>query len=115
MVAILTMTGKLDPGGINTPDDVMRLFPNLVAHIICASQGYATPTMAAIILCDALHGRGNDYEWIDASFGGDPRLAVVRAINGMSAHKTPMADFRRAFPLVQHALKGQEPALASWF
>lgn len=96
--------------------EAMILFPGVVAHIIAESLGYATPTLAARILRDALAGQQCYCEWIDACFAGNPRPAVVRAIEGQNHHKRHMASYSQARLLVDQALETRkEPLLASWF
>ena len=99
-----------------TTKETMSLFPAVVAHIIAESLGYATPGRAASILSDALAGRLNYCEWISACFSGDPRPAVLRAINDRDCHKGFMASYAQARLLVDQALETRkEPLLASWF
>src|SRR5437870_4302405 len=40
-------------GIVQAPEDIMRRYPRITAHIIAESLGYATPTKAALILRDA--------------------------------------------------------------
>lgn len=96
--------------------EAMACFPGVVAHIIAESLGYATPSRAASILSDALAGRPNHCEWISACFGGDPRSAVVQAIESRAGHKGYMASYEQARQLVDRALETKnEPMLGSWF
>jgi hypothetical protein len=97
-------------------DAIMRRFPNLVAHIICESLGYATPTHAASILQRAILGDPDYCEWIDACWKCNPVGPVRRAITGRHHHAGYMASFKLARALVQHYLdEHEQPVFASWF
>jgi hypothetical protein len=96
--------------------ETMKRYPRITAHIIAESLGYATPSMAARILKDALEGRKNYCEWIAACYGGDPLPAVKDAIRNRHNHKGYMAEYKLAYALVKRAIEtGEEPLLASWF
>ncbi|MCI0341310.1 MAG: hypothetical protein L0216_09195 [Planctomycetales bacterium] len=99
------------------PEDYLRRFPRLVAHVICRSLGYATPICAARILRDADRGGMNGCEWIASCYGGDPVPAVRLAIRGRHHHRGYMADYGTALALVREVLAHGEPngMLASWF
>lgn len=98
------------------PADILRRYPRLVAHLICASLGYATPTLAAIILRDAKLRRPNHCEWIASCYGGDALQPVRHAIQGRHRHHGYMADYAQAKSLVDHVNRdGEEPFFASWF
>lgn len=99
-----------------TANEIMRRFPNLVAHLICESLGYATPTHAAQILKRAIVGDPDYCEWIDACHRNDPTRPVRFAMQGRHGHKGYMADYRHARLLVYNALEHDwEPVFASWF
>ena len=99
-----------------TRDDIMRKFPNVVAHLICESLGYATPTHAAYILQRAIVGDPDYCEWIDACWRNDPTGPVRAAIRGRHHHRGYMAHYPNARALVQHYLdENREPVFASWF
>ncbi len=99
-----------------TPAQVLRKCPRLVAHVIAASLGYATPSLAAQIVADAHVDRPNGCEWIACCYRGSARAAVARAVRNRRYHRDPMADHRRALALVrQAAATGDEPVFASWF
>jgi len=96
--------------------EVLRRYPNVVAHVIAESLGYATPSLAAKIVADARDGRQNWCEWIVFCYGGDPRKAVSDAIRRRHMHHGYMASYQRARSLVlEAATYGLEPMLASWF
>ena len=98
-----------------TRSEIMRRYPRLTAHVICASLGYCTPSSAAAIVRDVKYGRLNYCEWIYACYNGDPKGAVRLAIRARHGHKGFMASYQRTRLLVQHAIEtSQEPMLASW-
>jgi len=99
-----------------TPRDFLRRYPRICAHIICHSLGYASPTTAASILMHG-HRREPDYcEWIWSCYGTNAKKAVDDAIAGRHSHRGFMADFDRAYSLVQRAVDtGDEPLFGSWF
>ena len=74
------------------PPVVMALWPRTVAHVIAGSLGYATPTVAALIVADAHAGRRNWCEWIDACYGGDTHSAVRSCVRGRHAHRGAMTE-----------------------
>jgi hypothetical protein len=94
---------------------VMRRWPLVVAHVICESLGYATPSCAARIVDDAAHKRENWCEWIACCYQCDPRGAVRQAVATRTWHKGYMAEIQNAKRLVLMALLGHEPTFASWF
>ena len=83
---------------------ILRRFPNLVAHLICESLGYATPTHAAAILKNAIVGDPDYCEWIDACWKCNPSGPVRRAIDGRHHHRGYMAESKHAKLLVNHYL-----------
>lgn len=95
--------------------ETMKRYPFITAHIIAQSLGYATPSCAAGILKDAMEGRENYCEWIDACYQRNPLKAVHDAIRYRHGHSGYMADFKLAKALVIKSIKeGKEPELASW-
>ena len=99
-----------------SPEDYMRRYPRIVAHIIAESLGYATPTKAAIILKDAKEGRENWCEWVWSCYKCNPRIPVENAIRNRSTHMGYMADYGYAYAIVRNAIDtGKEPIFASWF
>jgi len=101
-----------------TREQIMRRWPNIVAHVICESLGYATPSHAASILRNALIGDPDYCEWIDACYKGNPTKPVQYAISpsGRRSHHGYMSSFKMARALVQEANDNQrEPVFASWF
>lgn len=95
----------------------MKRYPRITAHIICCSLGYATPSVAAQILADAMNGHDNWCEWIDACYQRDPREAVRHAIRSRACHSGYMAEYPRALLLVAAEMEGIDHGceLASWF
>ncbi len=99
-----------------SPHDIIRRHPCLVAHLIAESLGYATPTKAALILRDGKNRKENYCEWIAACYHGNARKAVEDAIRNRHHHKGYMAEYKLAKALVDRAIKdGSEPIFASWF
>ena len=99
-----------------TQDEFMNRYPRLTAHIIAESLGYATPTGAALIGLDGLHGRENYCEWVDACYGGNARECLKRAIQNRHFHRGYMAEYGLARKLVDiYLAAGEQPMFASWF
>jgi hypothetical protein len=91
-------------------------YPRIIAHLICHSLGYATPSCAAGIVKDAHERKENGCEWIASCYKCDPRPAVDRAIRSRHSHRGYMAEYQQARAIVQHAIKAHsEPLFASWF
>jgi hypothetical protein len=96
--------------------EILSRFPLIVSHIICHSLGYATPSCAARILHNAIYGKRDWCEWIDACYKGDALMAVQDAIEFRGSHNGYMADINYARALVDKYTKdNKQPELASWF
>ena len=96
--------------------DALERYPRLVAHMICHSLGYCTPTFAGTLVLAAARNAPHHCEWISACYGGDPWPALWAAIDGRHGHKGYMADFHQALDLVQRTRAGApDPLFASWF
>jgi len=80
-----------------TAEDVLDRYARLVAHVICASGGYASPRVAALIVQDAHLGRSNYCEWVAGAYGGSARAAVRQAIQERATHQ----DYPKAYKIVQ--------------
>lgn len=96
----------------------IKRYPRIVAHIICESLGYATPTKAARILIDAHNRNENWCEWIYSCWNRNPLPAVQNAIRCRHNHKGFMADYKFARAIVErfNETDGRdEPIFASWF
>lgn len=106
-----------NPSGNERPREwYLHRYPAIVAHIICESLGYATPSKAAMILKDAKEGRENWCEWVYSCYGRNPRIPVESAIRRRAQHNGYMAEYRVARSLVDRAISsGDEPMLGSWF
>jgi hypothetical protein len=99
-----------------SPEETMKRYPCLTAHIIAESLGYATPSCAARILKDAREGKKNYCEWIYSCYTTDPLKAVRNAIKNRHYHTGFMASYKLAHALVRKAIEtGQEPLFGSWF
>jgi hypothetical protein len=99
-----------------TPDEFMRRYPRITAHIISESLGYAHPRRAARIALDGLHNMENYCEWIHSCYQGNSREALQRSIRNRHFHAGYMSDYGLAKRLVDCCLEtGDEPAFASWF
>jgi len=105
---------------------VLARYPRLVAHLICESLGYMTPSHAAFALLCYMRREPHFCEWYDslASNKKPHREAmwdVTKSIPGYAfrnrhRHKGYMAEYAQARALVDHAnATGREPELASWF
>jgi hypothetical protein len=102
--------------GEETPEDIMRRYPRVTAHVIAQSLGYATPTTAAVIVRDAKYRKENWCEWIYECYGRNALAAVQSAIRSRHHHHGYMAEYRLAKTLVLHAVEnGEEPLFAGWF
>ena len=98
------------------PEQALKRWPRLCAHVICHSLGYATPTKAADIVLAAARRRPHYCEWIDACYAGDPLPAVQAAIQGRHTHRGYMAEYGLARALVEQAIRdGDHCVFASWF
>lgn len=112
----LSQERALAPRRPTTPEQFMRRYPRLTAHIICCSLGYATPRVAAIIGSDAQAGRPNWCEWVYSCYRTDAVKCVRAAIRGRHGHHGYMAEIQKALGLVYGSiLHGKEPEFASWF
>lgn len=79
--------------------EIMKRYPCITAHIIAASLGYATPSLAAMILKDAKEGRKNYCEWIYSCYTSDPLKAVHNSIKRRPYHKGFMSYYKLAYTL----------------
>jgi len=110
------MTSPTERRPLESPDDYLRRYPRICAHIIAESLGYATPTTAARILRDSHRGEENWCEWIASCYHCDPRPAVQRAIQNRHHHHGYMASYKLALKIVQREIDtGEGPMFASWF
>ena len=101
---------------MQTPQEIMRRYPRITAHIIAESLGYATPTKAALILRDAKNRQENWCEWIYSCYNKDAFAAVRGAIRNRHRHNGYMSEYKLAKALVNRAIQsGDEPIFASWF
>lgn len=97
-------------------DQIIARYPRIVAHIICHSLGYATPSVAASILKAAATRTPHWCEWIACCYNTDAKKAVRHAIENRHHHRGFMQDYRHACRIVKEAIDAQnEPLLASWF
>lgn len=85
-------------------DEIMKKYPRITAHIIAESLGYASPSCAAAILCDAVENKKNYCECIYSCYYGDPLLAMKSAIRNSHHHKGFMAEYKLALALVRKAI-----------
>src|SRR2546427_9584702 len=101
---------------MDAPQDIMRRYPRITAHLIAESLGYATPTKAALILRDAKDRQENWCEWIYSCYDRNALRAVQAAIRNRHNHHGYMAEYALAKALVDRAIQdGAEPMFASWF
>jgi hypothetical protein len=104
-----------------TRDEALRRWPRIVAHVICRSLGYATPTLAAKIVAAFKNGELCYCEWLGACYqpAYSPDAAVREAIRFRHHHRGYMAHYPDALHLVVLELAGQltDPLhkFASWF
>jgi hypothetical protein len=101
---------------LETPQDYLRIYPRLCAHVICESLGYAPPSRAARIVMDAHLRQKNYCEWVWSCYNQDPLPPVRNAFKGRHSHHGFMAEYKLAKALVDEANRsGNEPIFASWF
>ena len=100
-----------------TSREFMKRYQRITAHIISESLGYATPSTAARIGLDGLHGRENCCEWVYSCYERDARKALRRSIQRRHRHEGYMSWYKEgALPLVKCAIEEKkEPLLGSWF
>jgi hypothetical protein len=99
-------------------DYVLARYPRIVAQVIAASSGYATPSTAAAIIADAIKGQKNFCEWVACCHNGDARDCLTRCVRNISrrAERGVMGGYYRALTIVAVARVGLgEPLFASWF
>jgi len=109
------VTMKPNVDGINAAY-VLQRYPRIVAHMICSSLGYFTPSSAAACVANAIKGEKNFCEMVAHCFKGDAQACVRHAISHRIAHRGPMAEYHQALPIVAAAVAGLgEPHFASWF
>ena len=110
------MTSQTERQPPDSPDDYLRRYHRMCAHIIAESLGYATPSTAANLLRDAHRGKENWCEWIASCYRCDPRPAVQCAIQNRHHHCGYMASYQLALKIVQREIDtGESPMFASWF
>ncbi len=124
--AALSITRPQSP---KNQQEVLRRYPILVSHLICASLGYFSPESAANALLAYIQGRPNFCEWYSHLAGGmhppgfeeDKLLEVGRqVVEGCFLwrrnHTGYMASYQQARLLVEHVRRGGEgPVFGSWF
>ena len=119
--------GQPDPTARLEPDDVLRRWPRLVAHLICESLRYFTPRGAANAILAYREGVPFACEWYCYLAEGrgdrvatDALLAVNReviaaAFRARARHHGYMADYGRAIALVRREVEtGRGPVFSSW-
>lgn len=100
------------------PEDAIRRWPRITAHMIAESLGYATPISAASIVLNGANNHGDYCEWIYSCYKTIARNALIDCIKRRKHHKGYMAEYRQAKALVANHIKhnGQhDPTFASWF
>lgn len=109
------------------PEEVMKKYPRIVAHLIAESLGYFTPKSAAIAIIKAKNNEPFFCEWYTDCAGryGDmwdkenvrrvTKEILEQAIKYRHVHKGYMSDYKTAKQIVDKAIKGNEPTFASWF
>ena len=97
--------------------ELITRYPNLIAHLICCSLGYATPRVAANILWNAINDQPEYCEWIACCYKRDARPAILQAIRGRHGHSGLMSSYTQARAIVEECRQNhREPlfGLASW-
>lgn len=125
---LVSCTGRefrccLQNGFFLTREDVLRRWPNLIAHLICQSLGYFTPCSAANAVLSFLRREAYWCEWychMAGAYSDEKILAVGErtlraAIQDRKTHHGYMADFNAGLHAVRNELAGHGPLLASWF
>ena len=110
-----------------TPKEVMKRYPRITAHLIAESLGYFTPRTAAMAIIKAKNNGPYFCEWYTdcARRYGDmwdaenvkrvTKEILAQAIKLRHVHKGYMSDYKQARKIVDEAIRGNEPTLASWF
>lgn len=112
-------------------EEVLYRWPRVVAHLICESLGYFTPTAAARAILAAKKGEPFYCEWynhIASSHGPfddenqwrDKMVEITRRVLSTSIenrryHNGYMSDFSLAMDLIKKELEGRGPLFSSWF
>ena len=125
-----------NPGRPRTPEEVLRRYPRLIAHLICESLGYYTPGHAANTVMAYQAGLSWGGEWHDHLAQGrlgrkgrrptseeyDEEMrrinhVVIRwAFERRHTHRGAMAHYPQARAIVDGVNQGcKPPMLASWF
>lgn len=98
-----------------TAEQVIRRWPRLVAHLICQSLGYFTPTGAASCIADYKNGREDCCEYIMSCYRSQPLPAIQDAIKGRHHHAGFMSHYPAAIAIViRYVKRGDEPQFMSW-
>lgn len=109
-----------------TNEEIIHRWPRIVAHLICESLGYFTPTSAAGAVSHVKANRAYWCEWychMAQGYDDDKILKVgkqtlLQAIKGRHRHSGYMAEYRVALGLVMAEKErsgSTSGMLASWF
>ena len=105
----------------NDPQEVLRRYPRLTAHLVCESLGYLTPLAAANAILSHIQAQEFACEWyLDMARHGHSLTRVNENIISMAFrhrhfHTGFMADHRSALAMVEKELNGGQPAtLMAW-
>lgn len=110
-----------------TTKEVMERYPRIIAHLIAESLGYFTPRSAALAIIKAKNNEPYYCEWYCScaeKYGETynkknltrvTKEILEQAIKYRHGHKGYMASYKQAKQIVDRAIKGFEPTLASWF
>ena len=113
-----------------TKNDVLKRYPRLVAHLICASLGYHTPLSAAGAVLAHINKEPYWCEWYSHMAGFnktgsyEERMVLVgknalsAAFVGRHSHKGFMTEYKQAIMLVKAELERSgctSNMFASWF
>jgi hypothetical protein len=94
-------------------------YPRLTALVISASQGYATPSVAAMILEDVQNKQENGCEWLDACWRSQPidmLRHVIKNRHYLVKSNNPYNSYKRAKAHVARYINsGVENEFAAWF
>lgn len=103
------------------PQEVLRRYPRLTAHLVCESLGYLTPGAAANAILSHIQKQGFACEWYLDMTRKDRSLIQVNeniismAFGQRHFHTGFMADHRSAQAMVENELNGGRPAtLMAW-
>ncbi|UCF84587.1 MAG: hypothetical protein JSV50_02855, partial [Desulfobacteraceae bacterium] len=91
------------------PQQFIRRYPRIAAHILAQSFGRATATMAAQVGLDALYRRENHQEWVQRRYKGNAGKCLKWSLEFRYFHRLFSANYKFNSRLVSDLInKGYE-------